>query len=169
VAQVLVMLVIRHATAGDWGRVIASIEEVVAIWRRLGGGLNLAFDLVWLAFAYGRAGRRAEARSAAVEALELFREVDNLTGIALAFRDLAFLATWEGRHEDAIRLAGASESLRVQAGGGPPQGFAGMLEGDPVEEARSHLSEDEARRAWEEGLAMSVDEAAALTLREARG
>src|SRR5205814_6683913 len=92
----------------------------------------------------------------------LFREVDNPTGIVLAFRDLAFLATWEGRHEDAIRLAAASESLRERAGGGPPPGFAGLLEGDPVAEARAHLPEDTARRAWEGGRAMSVEEAAAV-------
>lgn len=161
VARVLVMLVMRDAMAGDWGRVIARIEEAVAIWRRLGDRLQLAFDLVWLAFAYGRAGRR-DARSVAIEALELFRAVDNPTGIALAFLDLAFLATWEGRHQDAIRLAGASESIRERTGGGPPPGFGGMLEGDPVAEARAHLSEDAAQRAWEEGLAMSVEQAVAV-------
>jgi len=29
------------------------------------------------------------------------------TGIALALLDLSFLATWAGRHEEAVRLAGA--------------------------------------------------------------
>jgi tetratricopeptide (TPR) repeat protein len=162
VARVLVMLVIRDATAGDWDRVIEKIEEGVAIWRRLGDRLHLAFGLIWLAFAYGRADRPEDARSAALEALELFREADNPTGIALAFLDLAFLATWEGRHEDAIRLAGASESLRERTGGGPPPGFGGLLEGDPAAEARSHLSEEAAQRAWEEGLALSDDDAVAL-------
>jgi hypothetical protein len=37
-----------------------------------------------------------------------------------------------------------------------------MLEGDPVADARAHLTEDAARRAWQEGLAMSVHEAVAL-------
>ncbi len=162
VARALVMLVIRDAMAGDWDRVIARIEEVVAIWRRLGDRLHLAFDLVWLAFAYGRAGREGDAQSAALEALELFREVDNPTGIAIAFLDLAFLLTWAGRHGDALRLAGASESARERAGGGPMPGFAGLLEGDPAAEARAHLAEEAAARAWEEGRAMTVDEAAAL-------
>jgi hypothetical protein len=142
--------------------VIATLEEVVAIQRRLGDRLNLAFDLVWLAFAYGRAGRREDARSTALEALELFREANNATGIALAFLDLAFLLTWESRHEDAIRMAAVSKSQRDQAGGGPTPGFGGMLEGDPVSEARAHLTEDEARQAWQDGLTMSVQEAIAL-------
>jgi predicted ATPase/class 3 adenylate cyclase len=161
VAQVLAMLVIPDAEAGRWDAVTAGLEEVVAIWRRAGDRVHLAFDLVWLAFSRGRLGHREAARSAALEALDLFREADNLTGIGIALVDLGFLATWEGRHEDAIRLSAAFESLRERVGG-PPGGFAGILEGDPADEARAHLSDEAARRAWEEGLAMSVDEAVAL-------
>jgi tetratricopeptide (TPR) repeat protein len=162
VARVLAMLVVPDAMTGAWDRVIARMEEGVAIWRRLGDRLNLAFGLIWLGFAYGRAGRPEEARSTALGALELFREVDNATGIALAFLDLAFLLTWEGRHEDAIRMAGVSESQRDRAGGSPTPGFGSMLDGDPVAEASAHLTEDAARRAWQEGLTMTVHEAVLL-------
>ena len=161
VAQALAMLVIREAEAGAWDQVIAKLEETTGIWRRLGERLHLAFDLVWLAFAYGRVGRRSEARSTALESLALFCEADNPTGIGIVFTDLAFLAMWEGRHEDAIRLAGASESVR-QKEGGPPGGFAGILEGDPRAEAGAHVSEEAAERAWDEGLAMSLDQAVAF-------
>ncbi|HZA19830.1 MAG TPA: adenylate/guanylate cyclase domain-containing protein [Actinomycetota bacterium] len=161
VAEVLSMLVIRDAEAGNWDPVIARLEETTSIWRGLGDRLHLAFDLVWLAFAYGRVGRSADAWSTGLDALKLFCEVDNPTGIGITFYDLAFLATWEGNHEDAVRLAAASQALSEQAGG-PPGGFAGLLEGDPVAEARTHLSEDAAQRAWDEGFNMSVDEAVAL-------
>jgi predicted ATPase/class 3 adenylate cyclase len=159
VARVLVMRVVPDAMAGAWDRVIARIEEGAAIWRRLGERLNLAFGLVWLAFAYGRAGRRDDARATALEALELFREADNATGVALAFLDLAFLLNWEGRHTDAIRMAAVAERLRDLAGGGPGPGFGGMLEGDPVAEARAHLTEEAAQQAWREGLTLTVPEA----------
>ncbi|HET7516960.1 MAG TPA: AAA family ATPase, partial [Actinomycetes bacterium] len=162
VVRVLGMLVVPDAAAGAWDKVVAGMEEVVAIWRRLGDRLSLAFGLIWLAFALGRAGRRDEARATALEALALFREADNATGIALAFLDLAFLLTWEGRHTDALRMAGVAERTREEAGGGPTPGFGGMLEGDPAAEARAHLTEDAARRAFEQGLAMTVGEAAAL-------
>jgi predicted ATPase/class 3 adenylate cyclase len=162
VARVLGMQVVPDAMAGDWDRVVAKLQEVAAIWRRLGDRLQLAFTLIWLAFAHGRTGRRADARATALEALELFREADNATGVALAFLDLAFLLTWEGRHTDAIRMAGVSEATRQRAGGGPTPGFGGMLEGDPVAEARAHLTEVAAQRAWQEGLTLSVEEAVAL-------
>ena len=161
-AGVLAMQVVPDAMAGAWDRVVARMEAVAAIWRRLGDRLSLAFGLIWLAFAYGRAGRPADARATALEALELFREVDNPTGTALAFLDLAFLLTWEGRHADAIRMAGVSESVRERAGGGPTPGFGGMLEGDPVAEARAHLTQEAAEQAWQEGLAMRVPDAATL-------
>jgi predicted ATPase/class 3 adenylate cyclase len=162
VVRVLAMRVVPDAVAGAWDRVVAGMVEAVAIWRRLGDRLSLAFSLIWLAFAYGRAGRREEARATALEALELFREADNATGVALTFLDLAFLLTWEGRHTDAIRMAAVAERTRSQAGGGPTPGFGGMLEGDPAAEARAHLTEDAARQAWEQGLAMTVEEATAL-------
>jgi tetratricopeptide (TPR) repeat protein len=164
VAQAQGFLVIGDAEAGRWEAVLSRLEEVVAIWRRLGDRLHLAFDTVWLAFAHGKLGHLQEGRAAALEALDIFREADNTTGIGIALVDLAFLATWEGRHEDAIRLAGAFDTLRERVGG-PPGGFAGLLEGDPADEARAHLPEDVAGRAWDEGRAMSVEEAIALARR----
>jgi tetratricopeptide (TPR) repeat protein len=158
-AQAMVMLVVRDAVAGAWDRVIARLEETVAIWRRLGDRLNLAFNLVWLAFAYGRAGRRDDARDTAVAALELFREAGNPTGVALAFLDLAFLLTWEGRHADAIRMAAVAQAQREPAGGGAMPGFGGMLEGDPVADARAHLPPEVADQAWREGLALPLERA----------
>jgi predicted ATPase/class 3 adenylate cyclase len=159
VARVLVMRVVPDAMAGAWDRVIARIEDVAVIWRRQGERLNLAFGLIWLACAHGRAGRRDDARATALEALELFREADNATGVALAFLDLAFLLTWEGRHADAIRMAAVAEHHRDLAGGGPTPGFGGMLEGDPAADARARLTDEAAQRAWQEGLTMTVPEA----------
>jgi predicted ATPase/class 3 adenylate cyclase len=168
VAKVMVTLVVQDAAAGAWDRVAARIEEVIAIWRRLGDRLMLAYTLVWLAFAYGRAGRRDDARAAALEALDLFHQAGDATGVALALLDLAFLLTWEGRHRDAIRMAAASQSYRDRAGGGATAGgFGGMLEGDPVAEASANLTDDEARRAWEEGGTLTAEQAATLARSEA--
>jgi predicted ATPase/class 3 adenylate cyclase len=168
VARALAMLVIRDSQAGDWQKAIERLEEVVQIWRRLGDRLQLAFDLIWLAFARGRAGLSREAWSAAREALALFKDADNATGIALALRDMAFLAVWEKRPQLALKFAGAAESLRDRIGGGPPPGFGGMLEGDPAAEARAQLSQDEAERCWQEGRSMELEQALALAGRGAQ-
>ena len=167
VAQTLTMLVIGDAQAGRWARVAACLEEAAAILRRRGDRLQLAFALVWLGFAYGRLGRAEDGRSAALESLRLFEAGDNATGIGIALSDLAFLATWEGRHEDAIRLAAAAARLKERVGG-PPGGFAGILEGDPVDQASPHLDADAARRAWDEGSEMSLEETIRLAERRTK-
>src|SRR4029450_4810123 len=109
-AKAMVMLVVPDAMAGAWDRVIAGVEEGVAIWRRLGDRLNLAFGLIWLAFAYGRARRRGDALATPGPALELSRGADTPPGTALTFLALAFLLPGEGRHADAIRMAAVAEA-----------------------------------------------------------
>jgi tetratricopeptide (TPR) repeat protein len=158
IAQVLAMLLIQDSQSERWDVVVRGLEETSSIWRRLGDRLHLAFDLVWLAFAHGRLGHQAEAKAMALEALHLFHDAENSTGVGIVFSDLAFLAIWEGRFEDAVRLAGVAESIR-QRTGGPPGGFAGILEDDPVAEAGAHLPEAVTERAWQEGLAMAMDDA----------
>ena len=160
IAQVSSMLVIPDARAGDWEGVVKRLEETTAIWRDIGDRLHLAFDLVWLAFAYGRVGRRREAWATGMETLDLFCAVDNATGIGIVFNAFSWLALWEGRDEDTVRLTGVAESIRRRTGG-PPGGFAGILEGDPAEEARSRLPAEVADKVWNEGLDMTIDEALA--------
>ena len=56
-------------------------------------------------------------------------------------------------------MAAVAEHHRDLAGGGPTPGFGGMLEGDPAADARAHLTDEAAQRAWQEGLTMTVPEA----------
>jgi predicted ATPase/class 3 adenylate cyclase len=164
VARVLWMLAFRDAVAGHWDAAVAKGGEAVTVWRRVGDRFHLGDGLVWLAVTYARVGRGAEARSAVLEALELFREVDNPRGIASVVLGLSFLARWQGRYEDALRLAGAAQSLRERAGGGALSAFLVVLAGDPEAEARAHLSEDAAQLAFQGGRTMSVEQAVALAV-----
>jgi predicted ATPase/class 3 adenylate cyclase len=168
VARALAGLALTDAVAGNWARVIANWEEAVALWRRVGERFHLADGLLALGVSNAKAGRPEPARAAILEGLDLFVEVGNPTGIAAAVLDLSFLASWEGRQEDALRLAGATESVREAAGGGPPSDFMATIIGDPHLEARRHLSEGAAQRAWDEGRGMSLDQAVALARTEAR-
>jgi predicted ATPase/class 3 adenylate cyclase len=169
VTRALWMSVIGDLAAGNWDRPVARAEEAVATWRRAGDRFHLADALVWLAVVYARAGRRADARSAVLEALGLFRAVDSPMGIVSVVLGLAYLVRWEDRYEDALRLAGAAESLREQVGGRAPLDFLAGFIGDPEAEARAHLSEDAARRAFQEGRTMDVEKALALALDQDEG
>jgi predicted ATPase/class 3 adenylate cyclase len=153
------MLVIRELAAGDWDRTLPVAERAVATWRRLGDRLQMADGLVWLGVCHIRAGRPADARSAIREALEFFRDLDSPMGIVLVILGLSYLARWEGRYQDAVRLAGAAESLREQVGGRPPLDFLAGFLGDPEAEARARLPADAAQQAWEEGRRLGVEKA----------
>jgi hypothetical protein len=96
---------------------------------------------------YARAGHLAEARPAVLEALRLFRAVDSPVGIVSVILSLAYLARWEDRYEDALRLVGTAESLRQQIGGRAPLEFLAGILGDPEAEARAHRSKEAAQRA----------------------
>jgi hypothetical protein len=85
-------------------------------------------------------------------------------GIVSVILSLAYLARWEARYEDALRLVGTAESLREQVGGRVPLEFLAGFLGDPEAEARAHLSPEAAQRAFQQGRAMSVDAALALAV-----
>jgi tetratricopeptide (TPR) repeat protein len=167
IARALSGLALTDALANNWRSVIVRQEEAAAFWRRVGDRFQIADGLSRLGVAYARVGDGTAARSALLEALDLFQEVGNLTGLTQIILDLSFLASWEGRPTDAIRLAGAWESVRQAAEGGPPADFLGELVGDPHGEARAQLSEASAERAWKEGRLMNVDQALALARAEA--
>jgi predicted ATPase/class 3 adenylate cyclase len=164
VARAEWMVVIGDLAAGNWGPPIATAEAAVANLRRTGDRLSVADGLVWTAVVYARAGRLAEARSAVLEALQLFRAVDSPMGIVSVILSLAYLARWEERYEDALRLVGTAESLREQVGGRVPLEFLAGFLGDPEAEARAHLSPEAAQRAVQQGRAMSVDTVLALAV-----
>jgi hypothetical protein len=133
----------------------------VAAWRRTGDRFRLGDGLVWLGVVDARAGRPADARSAIGEARELAAEADSPMGMVSVLIALSYVARWEERHQDAVRLAGAADALREQVGGRAPLEFLAGFLGDPEAEARAHLSEEAARRAWEEGRRSGVDAALA--------
>jgi hypothetical protein len=112
---------------------------------------------------YARAGRPADARPAMREALELFREADSPMGIAQVLQALTFMASWEGRHTDAVPLAGAAEALRERLGGRAP-GLPGQLRRRPRGLLPRPPPQGVADRAFAEGRALSVDDAMALAI-----
>jgi tetratricopeptide (TPR) repeat protein len=145
------MLVIRDLVAGRWDAPLAKAGEAVASWRRTGDRFRLGDGLVWLAVVEARAGRPDEARAALGEARELAAEADSPMGMLSVLIGLSYVARWEGRYQEAVRLAGAADGLREQVGGRAPFDFLASFLGDPEAEARARLSEDVAQRAWQAG------------------
>jgi predicted ATPase/class 3 adenylate cyclase len=105
------------------------------------------------------------ARPAAIESLDANRTLRHKLGISVSIQALALLAMYEGRSEDGARLAGAMDLIREGASGEAPPVVVGLE--DPREAARAFLAEDRIAELWEEGRAMSLDQAIALARRAA--
>ena len=149
--------------------ILSLIDSTALLWRLMLERVDVGdrFERVaddWQSRLEGEAGHYAfnDAHAAMGEALELFREADSPIGVASVLQGLMYLVRWQDRHEDAVRLAGAVETLRERLGGRAPLDFLAAFIGDPEAESRAKLPSDSADRAFAEGRALSVDAAIGL-------
>jgi predicted ATPase/class 3 adenylate cyclase len=125
------------------------------------GGPNLG----WVSLGQGD---HAEAAVLFKEALAFFREVGDQVNIAEVLEGFAGVAGAQGEGERAARLYGIADSLRETIG-------APLLPGDrpryerQLKAARSLVDEAVWEAAWEEGRAMTLDEAVSYALAEEAG
>jgi predicted ATPase/class 3 adenylate cyclase len=140
------------------------VEEALGIYRELGNLFATADSLSSLGSYYRTIGDSEAAIAAQREALEMFVEVGNPTGIAMVLEEMAMIDTMDGRHERALRLAGAADALKDQIGGGAPAEL--MRSEESLEESRRSLDPETAERSWNEGREMGTDKAVAYALEE---
>jgi predicted ATPase/class 3 adenylate cyclase len=149
---------------GDLKAARGLIEEARATFLDVGDLWGNAQTLGQLAALALKLGNNAECRTFSFESLEVNKKLGNVFGIGVAIQALAVLAARLGRTEPSVRLAGAVDRLREVAGGEAPQAIVGLE--DPREVARGSLTEEQIVALWEDGRAMTLDEAVALARRE---
>jgi predicted ATPase/class 3 adenylate cyclase len=138
------------------------VEEALDVYRELGNLFATAESLSSLGSFYRRFGDSEAAAAAQREALKMFVEVGNPTGIAMTLEEMAMVETMEGRHERALRLAGAASALKDEIGGGAPAEL--MRSEEVLEESRRSLDLETAEEAWNAGAEMGTNKAIALAL-----
>jgi predicted ATPase/class 3 adenylate cyclase len=109
-------------------------------------------------------GDAALATASFLEAIGYDEEVENRTGMGISLDNLATLASLQGDHIRAVRLSGASEAIKDAAGGHAPPPFIDLP--DPRDAATDALGEAAVNAAWEEGRAMTLEQALALAREE---
>ena len=131
-------------------------EASLAISREVGNHTLATTQLVGIAICAFHAGETQEAVRTALEALDEATEQEN---IPIASWLLGFIAAFavSAAPEEAVRLAGAVDSFRQEAGGGME------LEPLEIEDARTVASRvldpDDLERAWTEGHAITLEQA----------
>jgi tetratricopeptide (TPR) repeat protein len=97
-----------------------------------------------------------------------FDQSSGMGDMVIAFTALdmyVVIAIGRGQYERAVRLGGAAEALREIYGGGSPPPLVDVT--DPRVEARGRLSDEQIDEVWDEGMAMSVEEAIAYARKDA--
>jgi predicted ATPase/class 3 adenylate cyclase len=94
---------------GELAQAIARVEALTAAPSRRDDALH---GIAWLNLAayYGAAGRYAEARTAALKALDLAMEADLAAAAAMSIQHLAFAAAQTGQGRLAARLLGSANA-----------------------------------------------------------
>jgi predicted ATPase/class 3 adenylate cyclase len=164
VADAIWFMGISARLEGDLPRSRTLAEESLLLHRQVGdlfGTTDSLFGLGRVAFAEGDL---TTAASCFLQALDNGERVGNRTGMAIVMDNLAAKASAEGRHLRALRLGGASEAIKEAAGGHAPPVLIDLP--DPREAAREVLGEAAVYAAWEEGRAMTLDQALAYAREE---
>jgi non-specific serine/threonine protein kinase len=158
-ADALWALAMLARLAGDYEIAKRQADESVRLLRKLGDAFGLVDALGELGRATLELGDFETARSSFLETLEALAPIGYRTAVAITLDSLAALENRLGYPVRALRLAGAAEALKESAGGQVPPEFADLP--DPRHAVRPLLGEERIAAAWEEGRAMSLDEAVA--------
>jgi len=164
VADSLWALGILARLQGDLPRSRILAEESLAIHRELGDRFGTTDALHTLGRTALAQDDLATAAASFLEALDNDEEIGNRTGMAIVLDNLAAKASVEGHHLRALRLAGASEAIKETAGGHAPPPLIDLP--DPRQAAREALGDAAVTAAWEEGRAMTLDQALAYARQE---
>jgi len=148
-------------SGGSLEDALAATREAVEISREHGRTNDEIDGLGSLAQLYHTAGDYPRAILAFQDTVRAWSKVRNV-GMLPWLKLLAALELAEGRPERAVRLAAIAARSVEEVGGELPEALTGV--GNPMEEARPLLDQDDYARAVEEGGAMGIDEAVAYAL-----
>jgi len=142
----------------------AYAEETISLAREIGDRLNIAIGQNNLASALRLLGQWEAAGKEYAAVLEVYREMDDRWSMAFLLEDIALLAAGSGQDEDAFRLYGAADRLRLEIGSPRAPSLQGDLDAH-LATARASLGDDAVAGATSEGTTMSLEESNALALR----
>jgi predicted ATPase/class 3 adenylate cyclase len=149
---------------GDLDRSRTLAEESLQIHQEIGDRFGGTVALYGLGRTALEQGDLDTVSASFLTALDNDELLGNRTGAGVILDNLAAKARLEGDHLRALRLAGASAAMKVAAGGQAPPPLIDLP--DPREAAREAIGEAATTAAWEEGWAMTFEQAVEYARRE---
>jgi predicted ATPase len=151
-----------HAESGDLERARTLYEDGLHQARALGSRsaeAALLGSLAWLAVTQGRV---QDALPLLRESLGIKREIGDRIEIAIGLCSAARAMTAVGQVGPATRLLSCFEALREETGGG--ESWVTRMKDETLATIRTRLDEAAFSEAWEQGQALTADQAIALAL-----
>ncbi len=159
-----------------WGLAMSALQE--RDWeaaRNLGreaherfSALDNWFGVALAHFVFYQAARLSgdvdEAHRLIMEVLHDSTSLHDLSNSLSALEMLAAVELTRGRHERAVRLAGAADAIKEGYGGQAPPALIDIE--DPRALARGVLSDERVEQLWREGRAMPLEEALAYARKD---
>ena len=146
--------------SGDFAAAKDLLQQSERLCRELNDEFQLGWTLQLLGFVAFRTGDIEAADRAFTESLELFDRAQDLSGIAFQLDNLSAVARARGDAVRATRLAGAAARQRATSGAL----LAGRVSELESRNPREGLDEADGEKAWNEGQAMTVEQAVAYAL-----
>ncbi|MBO0777321.1 MAG: hypothetical protein J2P37_00720, partial [Ktedonobacteraceae bacterium] len=142
---------------GDLVRAQAVLEESLAHCRSKHFTWGIARTLALLGQIACEQQQYALAHNHYRESLRIQRRIGNPTSIATILEGMAALSSAEGEHEQAVLLCALASSLRVKAHTPLPPNEEQVFK-SVIVLARSSLSGERFAAAWQQGLALTVED-----------
>src|SRR4029077_7330677 len=144
----------------DYAAAKPPLEEAQTLFRRLDDRFMLAWSTHTLGLVAVATHNVEGGKRWFTEALQLFVDAKDVSGITLQLDNLSVVARSEGDPVRATRLAAAAVAQQTLTG----TGLGGLLSQREGRTGREGLGEKEAATAWAEGQALTLDEAIAYAL-----
>ena len=145
---------------GEYSRARSQLEEGLALFRTMGSQRGMALGLLFLGLLAFAQGEADTACSLLEESLALFRRMGNQSMITHCLASVAIVAMAQGQRSWGVRLLAAVETVREARGVPRPPVMQGFYE-QALASARAGLGEETFVAVWEEGRAMTPEQALA--------
>jgi len=138
---------------------VPALDEAIRLFRKRGDRFGLGWALHTRALAAIKQGDLPLARSHVMDALQLFTDAGDISGKVLLLDDAADVAHAEGQRLKAFRLAAAAKAHQQASGAG----LGTILNSEENRAWHDEMTPEE-KLAWQEGEAMTIEQAVALAL-----
>jgi tetratricopeptide (TPR) repeat protein len=144
----------------DYPAAIRPLEEAQSIFRELDDRFMLGWSTHTLGLVAVKTDGVEDAQQYFLDALRLFIEAQDVSGITLQLDNLSVIARTRGDLVRATRLAAAAVAQQAATG----TSLGGLLSTQEGRTGREGLNDADAAQAWAEGQALTLEEAIAYAL-----